>query len=280
MQYRQLGKTGHEVSIIAFGGIVVSGMPQSEADAIVAESLDRGVNYFDVAPTYGDAEERLGGAFADKRDSIFLACKTTERAREGAEADLNRTLSRLRTDHADLYQMHGLDSPDDLKIALGPGGAMETFKEAQAAGKIRYIGITGHSEENLLTAVRTGLFDSVLFPVNFTQFEVIKKGPELLAEASKRELGRMAIKTVALGRWADGEERTSPKCWYKPIPQRDLFELALRYALSRDICGVLPPGDVRFLRMALDVAEEFTLIDEEGVSALRNAAGQFTPLFA
>ncbi|MDO8587209.1 MAG: aldo/keto reductase [Armatimonadota bacterium] len=279
MQYRQLGGTGEKVSMIGMGGIVVSGLSQAEADAAVAEAIDSGVNYIDVAPTYGDAEERLGGALVGKRDHVFLACKTTQRTRAEAEDELNRTLSRLRTDHADVYQMHGLDKPEELATALGPGGALEAFEAARAAGKIRFIGITGHFVDNLCAAVDTGNFDTVLFPVSFAQFEMAGSGPELMRLAADRGIGRLAIKAAAKGHWAEGEEHIYPKCWYKPISRKDLFELSIRYALSQDISAALPPGDLGLFRMALDVAKRFEPIDAEGVAALRDAAGEFTPLF-
>jgi aryl-alcohol dehydrogenase-like predicted oxidoreductase len=281
MQYREIGRTGDNVSIIGLGGVTVMRLEQAEADSLVAEAIDRGVNYVDVAPSYEDAEERLGGALDGKRDKVFLACKTGLRTRKEAEEELNRTLCRLKTDHADLYQMHGLDSPEELEIALGPGGAMEAFEAAQAAGKIRHIGITGHSVENLTRAIESGRFATVLFPVNFAQFDIAKYGPELLETAKDLGVGRMAIKAAAQCPWKDEEERvsTSPKCWYKPLMQKDLFALAVRYTLSQDISATLPPGDVGLFRMALDVAEGFKPIDHEGLTALRQAAGQLTPLF-
>src|SRR5690348_773023 len=139
MQRRPLGKTGEELSIIGFGGIVVSGMAQPDADAIVAEAFDRGINYFDVAPSYGDAEERLGPALEPYRDRVFLACKTGKRDREGAAAELRASLRKLRTDHVDLYQLHALAKPEDVAQAFGPGGALEAFQEARQQGLTRFL---------------------------------------------------------------------------------------------------------------------------------------------
>ena len=279
MQYRELGRTGEKVSIIGLGGIVVTGLTQAEADAAVAEAIYHGVNYIDVAPSYGNAEERLGPALEGKRDKVYLACKTGQRTREAAEEELNRTLSRLRTDHVDAYQMHALDSPEELATALGPGGALELFEEARAAGKVRFIGITGHIVENLAAAIKTGRFDTVLFPVNFAQFEMARFGPDLLRLAGQMNVGRLAIKAGAQGPWPEGEDHVHPKCWYKPIPQRDLFQLAVRYALSQDIAAALPPGDLELFRAAVEVAERFEPIDAEGIERLRAASSGFSPLF-
>ncbi|MDO8682148.1 MAG: aldo/keto reductase [Armatimonadota bacterium] len=279
MEYRLLGRTGERLSIVGMGGIVVKGLPQSEADMIVAEAIERGVNYFDVAPSYGDAEERLGGALKGKRDGVFLACKTGARTCKEAMEELDRSLKRLQTDCVDLYQMHGLDNPGELDIALGPGGALEGFVAAREAGKVRYIGITGHSVENLSRAARTLHFDTALFPVNFAQFEMENRGPEFVELAKSMGVGRLAIKAAAKERWAEGEEHTSPNCWYKPLADKNLFGLALRYSLSQDITAVLPPGDPRLFRMALDVAGRFEPLDESGIEELRKSYGQFTPLF-
>src|ERR1700742_5356562 len=103
---RPLGKTGEHLSIIGFGGIVVMDEDPTQASNIVAEAVDRGVNYFDVAPSYGDAQERLGPALAPYRKNCFLACKTEGRKRDDSRAQLENSLKLLKTDHVDLYQFH------------------------------------------------------------------------------------------------------------------------------------------------------------------------------
>ena len=105
---REYGKTGMKLSIIGFGGIVVKDTEQKHANRIVAEAFERGVNYFDVAPTYGDAELKLGPALEPYRKKVFLACKTTERQRGGASEELKESLKRLRTDYLNLYQLHAI----------------------------------------------------------------------------------------------------------------------------------------------------------------------------
>ena len=151
---RAYGDTGERLSIIGFGGIVVSGAEQEHANRIVAEAVEKGVNYFDVAPSYGDAEIKLGPALEPYRKDVFLACKTTQRTKEGAAAELKESLKRLRTDHLDLYQLHALsDREKDVDVAFGPGGAMEVFLEAKKQGQVRYLGFSAHSEEAALAAM-------------------------------------------------------------------------------------------------------------------------------
>lgn len=106
LSQREYGQTGVKLAIIGFGGIVVKDAEQQHANRIVAEAFEKGVNYFDLAPTYGDAELKLGPALEPYRKNAFLACKTTERQREGASEELKESFKRLRTDYFDLYQLH------------------------------------------------------------------------------------------------------------------------------------------------------------------------------
>src|SRR5213593_2445021 len=124
MERRPLGETGEELSIIGFGGIVVMNVEPGEASRLVAEAVDRGVNYFDVAPSYGNAEERLVPALAPHRDRVFLACKTGKRDKAEAAHELRESLRRMQTDPFDLYQLHALTTMEEMEQALGPGGAM------------------------------------------------------------------------------------------------------------------------------------------------------------
>src|SRR5664279_567967 len=172
---RSLGKTGESLSIIGMGGIVVMNAEPGEAGSIVAEAVDRGINYFDVAPSYGNAQERLGPALAPYRKNCFLACKTEGRMKDDSRAQLEESLKLLKTDHVDLYQFHALTKMTDLDKVLGPGGAMETMEAAKKEGKIRYIGFSVHSVETALAAMDRYNFDTVLFPVSYTHLTLPTK---------------------------------------------------------------------------------------------------------
>ncbi|MGE5200411.1 MAG: aldo/keto reductase, partial [Rhodospirillaceae bacterium] len=147
LERRALGRTGERLSIIGFGGIVVMNATTQEASSRVAEAIDAGVNYFDVAPSYGNAEEMLGPALEPYRKNVFLACKTTERGREGSQRELDQSLRRMRTDHFDLYQLHAVTTKDDVEKIFAPGGALETFVAARKAGTVRFLGFSAHSVE-------------------------------------------------------------------------------------------------------------------------------------
>lgn len=134
MEKRRLGRTGHMSSILTLGCYAIGFTPQREADEIIKLALEHGVNHLDVAPTYGEAELRLRKWMREHRDDFFLACKTRERTREGASAEMSRSLERLGVDHFDLYQLHGLDDLGELEVALGEGGAMEAITAAREEG--------------------------------------------------------------------------------------------------------------------------------------------------
>jgi aryl-alcohol dehydrogenase-like predicted oxidoreductase len=186
MDRRVLGRTGEELSIIGFGGMLVNAEEPTEAARLVSMAVNElDINYFDVAPTYGYAEERLGPALAPYRKRIFLACKTMERSAEGATAALQRSLSLLRTDHLDLYQFHAVTTLDEVEQIMGPGGALEAYEQARRQGLIRYIGFSAHSEEAALALLDRYDFDSILFPLSWTIWHVGHFGPRVLARAQE-----------------------------------------------------------------------------------------------
>ncbi|MEN6584336.1 MAG: aldo/keto reductase [Armatimonadota bacterium] len=279
MEYRRFGKTGLDVSIIGFGGIVVMSATQEDANRAVAMAIDRGVNYFDVAPGYGDAEERLGPALDGLRDGVVLACKTAERTSEAAEESLHRSLKRLRTDHFDIFQFHGVPDCATLDVIFGADGAMKTFIKAREEGLIRNIGITTHTPEVALDAMSRFDFDSILFPINFSYWYNKGVGLQVLEEAARKGMGRAAMKSMALQPWPEHEEHKWNKCWYMPNDDPELAALALRFTLSQDINVAMPPGHVELFEMALDVAEKFKPIEQDEIERLKQAAVGLEPIF-
>jgi predicted aldo/keto reductase-like oxidoreductase len=161
-----------DLSVIGFGAIVLMGMEQRDANRIVAEVVDKGINYFDVAPSYGggEAETKLGPALAPHRKNIFLACKTMSRDAKGAREELERSLTRLQTDHFDLYQCHAVTMMEEVEQIFAPGGALEALVRAREEGKVRYLGFSAHSEEAAIAMLDRFHFDSILFPTNFVCF--------------------------------------------------------------------------------------------------------------
>ncbi len=261
--------------------MVLLGHEQKEANEIVARAVGRGVNYFDVAPSYGrgEAEEKLGPALEPYRTRVFLACKTGERGASGARKELEQSLRRLKTDHVDLYQLHAVTTPEEVKQILAEGGALETFTKAREEGKARYIGFSAHSEEAALTLMDAFSFNSVLFPINFVCMSQGNFGPRVLRKAQEKNVARLALKAMAYTPWPQGVEHTAPKCWYRPVEDLALAREALRYTLSQDITAAIPPGDERYYYAALDAAAAFAPLSEKEQAALLARAEGLTPLF-
>jgi len=280
LERRPYGETGEELSIIGLGGIVVSGIEQREANEIVARAVDRGVNYFDVAPTYGNAQERLGPALEPYRDDSFLACKTTQRKAVEARAELEESLRLLRTDHVDLYQLHGLANDEEVDVVFGPGGAMEAFVEARDKGLVRYIGFSAHSVSAALKALDAFEFDSVLFPFNAVCIENGGFGPRVVAKAEERGAARLALKAMAWTPAPAEHERRYAKCWYQPIDDRDLAYLALRYTLDLPITAAIPPGDEGLFEMAVDLGLRYRPLEDAERETLLTALDGVAPIFA
>ena len=257
IEKRSLGRTGEMLSIIGFGGIVVMNATPGESSDVVKLAIDSGINYFDVAPSYGDAEIKLGPALEPYRKDVFLACKTGKRTKAEARAELEKSLKNLRTDHFDLYQHHAVTSLEDVNIILGPGGAMETFLEARKEGKIKYIGFSAHSVEAAMALMERFDFDTILFPFNYATWNSGNFGPQVMARAQEKKMGMLALKAMARGPWPEGADRTKyPKCWYEPLSSREDIRLGLRFTLSHPVTAIVPPGDAGLFKIALDLRND------------------------
>jgi aryl-alcohol dehydrogenase-like predicted oxidoreductase len=278
---RALGKTGEQLSIIGFGGIVVMNEEAGAASNIVAEAVDRGINYFDVAPSYGNAQERLGPALAPYRNKCFLACKTDGRMKDDSRAQLEESLRLLKTDRVDLYQFHALTKMTDLDKVLRPGGAMETMEAAKKEGKIRFIGFSVHSVETALAALDRYDFDTILFPVNWVLFTQGNWGPQILKRAQEKKMGILALKGMAKTVWAADQKKDhpQPKCWYQPSSFPEEASLGLRWTLGHPITAAIPPGDERYFRLAMDVAQNYKPLEPHEEQALLSGGRGVEPIF-
>ena len=267
MQTRPLGNTGFNVSAVAYGGIVSAsvygGRPfqqdgQRHSDAYVSWAVDRGVNYFDVAPTYGNAQEMLGNSLAPWRKSVYLACKTNRRLKKDAEPLMLESLRLLRTDYFDVYQLHELSTMEELETAFGPGGTMEMLRDMKEKGIARRLGITAHSERVALRALELFPFDTVLFPFNWHLHMAHGMGGALLKAARERGMGVLCMKSMIDRAWLSEEERYAsryPKSWCRPFDtetETGLLTAAVKYALSLQTDTIIPPGNFDHFSFAVD----------------------------
>ena len=235
MPRRALGKTGQDVSLVAFGGIALAPLSRTEAVSALRSAIDRGVNHLDIAPSYLDAEVKMGPALrGGYRDRVFLACKTLERLREGAQRELEQSLRRVGTDHFDLYQFHSIDTLDELDQILGPGGAMEAFQAAKEKGLIRLIGITGHHPQVQLQALRRYPFATVMTPVDFVDHFYTNAEMGLLPYAQAKGVGLIAIKATYRSQVKD-------------------LEAAYRYTLAQPITNTIPAGNMQEVNAVVDL---------------------------
>jgi len=279
MEKRPYGKSGEMLSALGFGGMLVSGETQEDANNFVAEAIDKGINYFDVAPTYGNAEERLGPALIGKRNKIFLACKSEKRTKSEVEKALEDSLKRLKTDYFDLYQLHSVSTKEDVKAVLGPDGALEALIRAKEKGLIRHIGFSTHSEEAAIELMNQFDFESVLFPLNWVSMFKCGFGQKTIAEAQKKEVTMLALKAMAKTIWKENTERPYKKCWYEPIDDKELAQLAFRYTLSKPITAAITPGYMKFFRWALEVVQDFKPLTKEEESFLLDESQNLKPVF-
>jgi aryl-alcohol dehydrogenase-like predicted oxidoreductase len=256
MEKRILGSTSEKLSIIGFGGIVVMDESGRDAARYVSQAIDRGINYFDVAPQYGNAQEMMGPALKPYRKNVFLACKTMERSAKGAEKELHASLKKLKTDYFDLYQFHSIMTSDEVKQITGPGGALEVFTKAQEKGLVRYLGLTAHTEEAAIELMSAYDFTSVLFPYNWALWLRDGFGPGVLEMANKKGMGILALKSLCRRALEEGEQRPWKKCWYVPEDDFSAASLNLRFTLSlKGLTSVVSPSHAELLWLACDIAD-------------------------
>jgi aryl-alcohol dehydrogenase-like predicted oxidoreductase len=205
---RPYGPDATPLSVIGFGGIIVMDQTPEFSARVVAEAVERGVNYFDVAPSYGNAEERLGPALEPYRKDVFLACKTAQRTAEGARQEFKRSCELLRTDTFDLYQLHAVTNLEkDVEQSFGAGGVMDFIIEMKNEGRIRHVGFSCHNEQAGIECLRRYPFESVLMPVSFALWMESHWGPALLNASREAGASVLALKAMALAKWRDGDER-------------------------------------------------------------------------
>jgi len=276
---RELGKTGEKLSVIGFGAIMLNDNTQEYANELVSKAFNAGINYYDVAPSYGNAQSKLGPALKPYRKDCFLACKTLERDATGAEKQLHESFTLLGTDYFDLYQLHALSSVAEVEKAFGPGGAMELFVKAKQQGKVKHLGFSAHSVDAALLAMRTYDFDSILFPINFNCWRNGDFGPQVFEMARSKGMGVLALKAMAHTSLKEGEKKLYKNVWYRPVLDEEMVKLALRYTLSMEVTAAIPPGDAEFFWKAVKVAGDFKPVTIAEVELLNNLSSGNPPLF-
>lgn len=267
MEKRRLGRTGHESTVVTFGTAGIGRVSQAVADEAVDLILRHGVNHIDIAPTYGEAMERMAPWMPKIRDSVFLGAKTRERTRKAAWQNIESCMRRLSVDSFDLFQLHSVGTMDDLDAVTSSGGALEALVELRERGLTRWVGITGHGPDAPrvhLEALRRFDFDTVMFPLNATLWrnsDYREHAAELLSVASEKDVGIHTIKMLARGGWGGREREHST--WYDPHRRQEEIDGALWWLLSQPMHTAPSVGDVHLLPRALDAAERFRTLSAD-----------------
>ncbi|ABA87569.1 oxidoreductase, aldo/keto reductase family [Syntrophotalea carbinolica DSM 2380] len=222
---RVLGKTGQTVTCIGLGGegVLRTFGREPEARNLIARALDLGITYMESARAYSGSESYYGRALGERRKEVFLASKAHERTAKGAWTQLQQTLENMRTEWLDLWQVHDVRTSRDLERIFGPGGAIEAFDRAKREGKVRFVGVTGHENPDiLLQALDLYDFDTVLMPVNPAEPAWGSFPEKVLPEAESRGLGIVGMKVLCRGFGLQLPGLQNPVPW-------------LRYALAQGV---------------------------------------------
>lgn len=286
MLKRKIGRLDYEGSVVMFGAASLGGVAQEAADESIAYALAHGVNHFDTAASYGDAELRMGPAMERIRGDIFLATKTGERAKEKAKAEIYRSLERLRVDSVDLLQLHAVGTIDELDRCTERGGALEALIEAQEEGVVKAIGITGHGYEaphTHLEALKRFPFATVLLPLNYYMYslpEYREAFDALMDEAGRQNVAVRAIKAIAKGPWGEGHRR-SYATWYEPFDRQELIDACVHFVLSfPGLAGFATAGDVGLFPKIVDAAERFGAMTDEEARRILDEVQDYASIFS
>ena len=280
MENRRLGKTEHMSSVLTFGAAAFWQVTEAEAEAAIELAVGHGINHIDVAPSYGQAEIRLGPWLEKHRSEVFLACKTGERSKAGAWESIKQSLDRLRVDHFDLFQFHAVNDVETLNVILGPGGALEAVLEAKEQKLLRHIGITGHRPFVLVDAIQRFQFDTVLFPLNrvlaahrndYTDFSI------LLDQAQQKDVGTIAIKSVTRQPWQGPMHMY--RTWYEPFNRQEDIDKCLWYTLSQGVTTAAMPGDLSLWPLLIDAAERLRALGEQEQDEVVSESRRYRPIF-
>ncbi|RLD02576.1 MAG: aldo/keto reductase [Chloroflexota bacterium] len=258
---KPFGRTGHLSTRTIFGAAALGSVTQEEADWTLELLLKYGINHIDTAASYGESELRIGPWMREHRKDFFLATKTEKRTYQGAKDELRRSLERLQVEQVDLWQMHFLVDPDDLKTALAPGGALEAFIEAKDEGLVRYLGVTGHGliiPSHLETCLDNYSFDSILLPFNFIQMQnpfYVNEFEALIQRCKAQNVAVQTIKSISRGPKSDGDQDHAT--WYEPLVDDRAIANAVHWVLGHPDVFLNTVGDIHLLKKVLKAADTF-----------------------
>jgi len=251
MKKVRLGRTNLKVSRVGIGGIPLQRPTEKEAIEVIRHAVDNGINIIDTSIGYGNSEERIGKALVGRRDDVILITRTSVADKKRAAEHLEQSLKNLQTDFIDIYELHNFSTPERYQAAIAEGGIMEAVYEAQEKGKIGHIGFTSHCINTMKMAVKSEIFDVILFPFNFVNNEAEE---ELLPLTKKLDIGFTAMKPFADGRLSDAN-------------------LVMKYLLQFDIVvpvpGVEKKEEINEILEIVNGSWDFTVEEEQRMDNIR-----------
>ncbi len=280
MPTRNLGRTGYRVGIFSLGGQASIEKPDNDAVAvpIVERALDLGVNYIDTSARYGGeqrwSERYIGQVMKRRRREAFLATKTHDRTRDGSLRLLEKSLQLLQTDHIDLWQLHNLSNMQQIDQIFAPDGAVQALIKAREEKIVRFIGVTGHADPDvLLEAIRRFPFDTILMAVNAADPHHMSFSKQLLPTAVEKEMGIIGMKIPARGRilasWNPPPRDQQTPATAGSRPGTLTMAEAMRYSLSLPLSTVIIGIDnIKQLEQNVEIARAFTPLSESQMAAL------------
>ncbi len=281
MPTRNLGRTGYRAGIFSLGGQAAVEQPDNEAAAvaIVERALDLGVNYIDTAAAYGGSkrwsQRYIGQVMKRRRNQVYLASKTHDRTRDGSMRLLEESLKLLNTDHLDAWQLHHIDSQEDVDRIFAKGGALEALEQAREQKMVRYLGVTGHSDpEVLMECIRRFPFDQILMAVDAADRHHLSFEEKLLPLAVEKQMGIIGMKIPARGRLLSNWPAVGPYAAHKAQAGPLKIKEALYYVLSLPVSTVIIGCDnVMQLEENVKLAREFTPFNEQQLAKLSGRTG-------
>ncbi len=273
---RRLGRTNEYVTMLGTGGYHIGWTTERDAQEVIEAALEGGVRFFDTAESYsaGKSEERYGKYLTPKyRDLIFLMTKTTGGDAKTVQEHLEGSLSRLKVDQIDLYQVHSITTPQDVDNRIR-NGVLEYLLKAKAEGKFKYLGFTGHQNpfahtHMLDVTAKSDIFDSVLMPVNVLDQTYFSFTNNVLPQALERNLGILAIKSLADGRFFAKKEQANWTSDDPVIPNYMSIKEAMQFVWSLPVTVLISGNEnATYMREKIALARSFSKLSENEILTL------------
>jgi len=273
---RKLGRTGEYVTMLGTGGYHIGWTTERDAQEVIEAALEGGVRFFDTAESYsrGVSEERYGKFLTPKyRDLIFLMSKSTGKDAQTVQQHLEGTLRRLKVDQLDLYQVHSVQTPEDVDNRIS-NGVLDVLLKAKEQGKIKYLGFTGHQNpfahtRMLERTAESDIFDTVLMPVNVLDQTYFSFTKNVMPKALDRNMGILSIKSLADGRFFAKKEQANWTSDDPLIPNYLSIKEAMHFVWSLPVTVLISGNEnATFMREKIALARSFTKLSEENKTAL------------